>query len=54
LKSFKPQVETTTPVVVTNPENFGDIIFLLNEREIIVQRSDEDNFMTAEKSLSLS
>jgi len=40
LLTFDPQeiiragFETTTPVIVTNPENFGDIIFLLNEQEI--------------------
>ena len=29
--------DATTPVVVTNPENFGDIVFRLGERKIIVQ-----------------
>ena len=40
LLTFDPQeiiragFDATTPVVVTNPENFGDIIFLLGEQEI--------------------
>ena len=40
LLTFDPQeviragFDATTPVVVTNPENFGDIIFLLGEQKI--------------------
>ena len=32
--------ETTTPIVVTNPENFGDIVFGLGEQKIIVQYAE--------------
>ena len=43
LFTFEPQeitragFDSTTPVVVTNPENFGDIIFRLGEQKIIAQ-----------------
>lgn len=30
--------DATTPVVVTNPENFGDIVFQLGGRKIFAQR----------------
>ena len=30
--------DATTPVVVTNPENFGDIVFRVDERKIIAQK----------------
>lgn len=46
LLTFDPQemiragFEIITPVVVTNPENFGDIIFQLGEQKIIAQRAD--------------
>ena len=46
LLTFDPQemiragFETTTPVVVTNPENFGDIIFQLGEQKIFAQRAE--------------
>ena len=53
LLTFNPQemiragFESTTPVVVTNPENFGDIIFLLDEQKITAQSDDKDEtFMT--------
>ena len=36
--------ETTTPVVVTNPENFGDIVFQLGEQKIFAQRAERENF----------
>ncbi len=48
LFTFDPQemiragFETTTPIVVTNPENFGDIIFKLGGQKIIVQRADRE------------
>lgn len=50
LLTFDPQeisragFETTTPVVVTNPENFGDIIFQLAERKIVAQRAEREEF----------
>ena len=31
--------DSTTPVVVTNPENFGDIVFRLGEQKIFAQRA---------------
>ena len=43
LLTFEPQeltragFDATTPVVVTNPENFGDIIFRLDKQKIIAQ-----------------
>ena len=43
LLTFEPQeltragFDATTPVVVTNPENFGDIVFRLGEQKIIAQ-----------------
>ena len=46
LLTFDPQemiragFDTTTPVVVTNPENFGDIVFGLGEQKIIVQYAE--------------
>ena len=45
LLTFDPQemirggFEMTTPVVVTNPENFGDILFCLGEQKIFAQRA---------------
>ncbi len=44
LLTFDPQeisragFDATTPVVVTNPENFGDIIFELDGQKVFVQR----------------
>lgn len=44
LLTFDPQeisragFDVTTPVVVTNPENFGDIAFGLGGRKVFVQR----------------
>ena len=32
--------DSTTPIVVTNPENFGDIVFELGERKIFAQRGE--------------
>ena len=43
LLTFEPQelsragFDATTPVVVTNPENFGDIVFRLDKQKIIAQ-----------------
>ena len=48
LLTFDPQemiragFETTTPIVVTNPENFGDIIFRLGEQKIIAQNIERE------------
>ena len=50
LLTFDPQelsragFETTTPVVVTNPENFGEIIFRLGEQKIIAKASASEKF----------
>lgn len=47
LLTFDPQemirkgFDTTTPVVVTNPENFGDIVFELGGQKIFAQRAYE-------------
>ena len=41
--------DATTPVVVTNPENFGDIVFGLGGRKVFVQR--ERFFFTPKKFL---
>ncbi|MBQ4405125.1 MAG: PTS glucose transporter subunit IIA [Selenomonadaceae bacterium] len=44
LLTFDPQeisragFDATTPVVVTNPENFGDIVFKLDGQKVFVQR----------------
>lgn len=32
--------DSTTPIVVTNPENFGDIVFELGGRKIFVQHAE--------------
>ena len=32
--------DSTTPIVVTNPENFGDIVFALGGRKIFAQRGE--------------
>ncbi|MBR0261066.1 MAG: PTS glucose transporter subunit IIA [Selenomonadaceae bacterium] len=50
LLTFNPQemirngFETTTPIVVTNPENFGDIVFKLGEQKIFAQRVNQFTF----------
>ena len=50
LMTFDPQeisragFESVTPVVVTNHENFGDIIFRLGEQKIIVPAKFEEKF----------
>ncbi len=50
LLTFDPQemicagFETTTPVVVTNPENFGEIIFRRGEQKIIAKASASEKF----------
>jgi len=55
LLTFDPQeisragFDVTTPVVVTNPENFGDIIFRLGGQKIFVQR--ESFFFTLKNFL---
>ena len=36
--------DSTTPVVVTNPENFGDIVFRLGGQKIFAQRADRESF----------
>ena len=36
--------DATTPVVVTNPENFGDIVFELGGQRIFAQRIDRKGF----------
>ena len=33
--------DSTTPVIVTNPENFGDIVFRLGARKIFAQRAEK-------------
>ncbi|MBQ4403132.1 MAG: PTS glucose transporter subunit IIA [Selenomonadaceae bacterium] len=49
LLTFEPQemirasYEPTTPVVVTNPENFGDIVFQIGEQKIFAQRADRES-----------
>ncbi|MBQ7454079.1 MAG: PTS glucose transporter subunit IIA, partial [Selenomonadaceae bacterium] len=51
LLTFDPQemirkgFDTTTPVVVTNPENFGDIVFELGRRKIFAQRAAREDFL---------
>lgn len=50
LLTFDPQeiiragFDSTTPIVVTNPENFGDIVFELGERKIFAQRAEHANY----------
>lgn len=50
LLTFDPQeisragFDTTTPVVVTNHENFGDITFQLGEQKIIAPAKFEEKF----------
>ncbi|MBQ9496044.1 MAG: PTS glucose transporter subunit IIA [Selenomonadaceae bacterium] len=52
LLTFDPQemirggFDSTTPVVVTNPENFGDIVFRLGARKIFAQRAEKFFFNT--------
>ena len=55
LLTFDPQemiragFDATTPVVVTNPENFGDIVFKLGGQKIFAQR--ESCFFTLKEFL---
>ncbi|MBE8949007.1 MAG: PTS glucose transporter subunit IIA [Quinella sp. 3Q1] len=55
LLTFDPQeisragFDATTPVVVTNPENFGDIVFNLGGQKIFAQR--ESCFFTLKEFL---
>ena len=60
LLTFDPQemirggFDSTTPVVVTNPENFGDIVFRLGARKIFAQRAAHDETPLARRSLTLT
>lgn len=52
LLTFDPQemiragFETTTPVVITNPENFGDIVFQLGGQKIFAQCIEREKIQT--------
>lgn len=60
LLTFEPQemtragFESATPVVVTNPEVFGDIIFQHGAQKILAQRIDHKIYLTAGNSLQYS
>ena len=60
LLTFDPQemiragFDSTTPVVVTNPENFGDIVFRLGERKIFAQRAERSEVARTRRCLTLN
>ena len=59
LLTFDPQemirggFDSTTPILVTNPENFGDIIFLHGARKIFAQRAARKEITLARRGLTL-